>query len=444
MEQRRGDRKVLVIGGGGREHALAWALTHSPQVGEVFVAPGNAGTSWPAGAACAAARNVPIASDDFSALLEFARQQQIDLTVVGPEQPLTAGIVDMFQAAGQRVFGPTQAASQLEGSKTFAKQFMREHGLPTSDFATFTDYEEARQYLLDKGRSIAPDPYAVVVKADGLAGGKGVIVCANAAEGVTALQSIMVERLFGEAGDRVLIEERLHGTEVSVLALSDGGTAIALPPVRDHKRVFEGDQGPNTGGMGAYTPVTELDSAQLLDIERSILQPVIDGMAARGTPFVGVLYAGLMLTAEGPRVLEFNCRFGDPEAQVLLPLVRDLYSTLEACLDGSLTRLDVETLSAASATVVLGAAGYPGTYATGEPISGLDSLPADVLVFHAGTALHDGHLVTAGGRVLAVSSLGDDLPAALERVYAAIEQISFKGMHFRRDIGRDSRTTGDR
>lgn len=428
---------VLIIGGGGREHALAWALAHSPDVAHVYVAPGNAGTVWDASDTAAGASNVPIAVSDTAALLEFARTNNIALTVVGPEQPLVDGIVDVFQAAGLPVFGPTRAASQLEGSKAFAKAFMQQHGIPTAAYASFTSFDAARAYLLEQASRLAPAPYPVVVKADGLAAGKGVIVCATAAEAVTALHSIMVERIFGAAGDRVLIEERMSGPEVSVMGLSDGTNVIALPAVRDHKRVYDGDEGQNTGGMGAFTPVPEVDSSRLHEIEQTILQPVIDGMAARGTPYVGVLYAGLMLTPAGLRVLEFNCRFGDPEAQTLAPLLRNLYGSLRACVAGSLTRLDVELLPGACATVVLTSPGYPGTYPVGAPISGLDASYPHVTIFHAGTSTDDsGQMVTSGGRVLAVSGVGSTLPAALQHAYAAVAQISFKGAHYRRDIGK--------
>jgi len=432
--------KVLVIGGGGREHALAWALAHSPDVAHVYVAPGNAGTHWAASDTAAAASNVPLAADDLPALLAFAQANQIALTVVGPEQPLAAGIVDLFQAAGMPIFGPTQAASELEASKSFAKAFMQQHGIPTAAYASFTDYEAARAYLLERAREVAPQPYGVVVKADGLAAGKGVLVCATAAEAVTALHSMMVERVFGAAGERVVIEERLAGPEVSVMGVSDGSTVIALPAVRDHKRVYEGDEGLNTGGMGAFTPVPDVDSSLLHTVEQQVLQPMIDGMAARGTPYVGVLYAGLMLTEQGLRVLEFNCRFGDPEAQTLVPLIRNLYGTLQACVQGTLTRLDLELLQGACATIVLTAPGYPGTYPTGAPISGLDRSYPHVTLFHAGTAhAADGQIVTNGGRVLAVSGTGATLHEALDHCYAAVDQIYFKDMHFRRDIGRTKR-----
>ncbi len=428
---------VLVIGGGGREHALAWALAHSPEVAHVSVAPGNAGTVWQASDDVAAASNVPLAVNDTAALLAFARSNTIALTVVGPEQPLVDGIVDAFQAAGLPIFGPTRAASRLEGSKAFAKQFMRQHGIPTAAYASFTRFEEARAYLLEQASRVAPNPYPVVVKADGLAAGKGVLVCATAAEAVTALHSMMVERIFGDAGDRVVIEERLTGPEVSVMGLSDGTNVIALPAVRDHKRVYDGDEGLNTGGMGAFTPVPEVPSSLLREIEQTILQPVIDGMAAQGTPYVGVLYAGLMLTPAGVRVLEFNCRFGDPEAQTLVPLLRNLYASLRACVEGSLTRLDVEVMPGACAAVVLTSPGYPGSYPVGAPISGLDASYPHVTIFHAGTSSNEhGQIVTNGGRVLTVSGVGATLTEALQSTYAAIERISFKGAHYRRDIGK--------
>ncbi|NJO05282.1 MAG: phosphoribosylamine--glycine ligase [Chloroflexaceae bacterium] len=433
----RDQLKVLVVGGGGREHALAWGLAQSPRIEHIYVAPGNAGTQWPAAEGRATTTTVAITTDDIPGMLSFARNNAIDLTVVGPEMPLVHGIVDTFQLAGLPVFGPSKVVSQLEGSKAFAKDFMQQHGIPTAEYATFTDYEAARQYLIEKGRNVAPNPYPVVVKADGLAAGKGVIVCANAAEGVTALHNIMVERLFGAAGDCVVLEERLSGPEVSVLAFCDGVHAVALPPARDYKRAFDGDHGPNTGGMGAYAPVAEVDDALLHQIEQTILQPTIAALAAQGTPYVGVLYAGIMLTSNGPKVLEFNCRFGDPEAQAVIPLLDNLLDVILACVEGHLTPELVQVRPGVCATVVLASAGYPGSYSTGEVLSGLEQVPADVMVFHAGTALQGRDVVTSGGRVLAVSGYGNDLNEALRCAYAAVDCIAFRGMHFRRDIGQN-------
>jgi len=429
---------VLVIGSGGREHALAWALSRSPQVGQVYVAPGNAGTQWPAAETAAglrpraASQKVDISTDDFPALIAFAREQDIALTVVGPEAPLAAGIVDAFGQAGLPVFGPTQAAAQLEASKAFSKDFMRAQGIPTADYGVFADYDAARDFGAGAGGPL-------VVKADGLAAGKGVLVCDTAAEAIAALDQIMRARAFGAAGDRVVIEERLSGREISVLAFCDGKSVVTMPVARDHKRALDGDRGLNTGGMGAFAPTADVSPALVAEVVRTVLQPAVDGMAARGTPYVGVLYAGLMLTAQGPRVLEFNCRLGDPEAQVILPLLAaDLYAILCACIGGRLAQADLRWSSQTCATVVLAAPGYPESYPRGLPITGLETLAQseDVIAFHAGTACHDGQIVTAGGRVLAITAVGDNLDDALNRAYAGVAQVQFEGMHYRRDIGR--------
>jgi phosphoribosylamine--glycine ligase len=430
---------VLVVGSGGREHALAWALARSPQVRHVYVAPGNAGTSWSAMTATqekphrAAATNIAIAVNDFANLIDFVREQQIDLTVVGPEAPLAEGIVDAFRDAGLRIFGPDQAAARLESSKTFAKAFMHEHAIPTADYATFTDYQQANQFIAERANK------PLVVKADGLAAGKGVIVCADGNAAHEALRRIMVDREFGAAGDQVVIEERLQGREVSVLAFTDGKSLVCMPPARDHKPVYDGDQGPNTGGMGAYTHPADIDDAWLAMVEQTVLRPVVEGMAKKGMLYQGVLYAGLILTDQGPRVLEFNCRFGDPEIEAIIPLVDgDMLSILLACVDGYLDEVDVQVHSGVGATVVLASPGYPGSYPKGLPITGTEQFTVqdDVLVFHAGTTLQDGQLVTNGGRVMAVSAIGPTLSAALQRVYDGIAHIHFEGMHYRRDIGR--------
>src|SRR5260221_2200726 len=415
--------KVLVVGSGGREHALTWALVRSPRVKQVFVAPGNAGTTI-------LATNVPIPADDIPALNAFAQQEKIDLTVIGPEMPLAMGIVDQFQAAGLRVFGPTQAAAQLESSKAFAKDFMRENHIPTAEYASFDEYDAACGFVRSFGKP-------VVDKADGLAAGKGGIVCDTPDEAETALRRIMVEREFGPSGGVVVIEERLAGPEVSAFALSDGQSVVVMPFARDHKRVFDNDEGPNTGGMGAYALVYEMDADLQTTILRTVMLPAVQGMAARGTPYMGVLFAGLMLTADGPKLLEFNCRFGDPETECILPLLKsDLAEILLACTEGRLSDILPEWLPGACATVILAAPGYPQSYPKGLPISGLDAESTDVIVFHAGTAVQDGQIVTAGGRVLAVSGYGPTLHAALNRAYAHIEHVHFEGMHYRRDIGR--------
>lgn len=424
----------MVVGSGGREHALAWALAHSPQVEQVYVAPGNGGTEWPAGAGLAASRNVAVAADDITGLIRCARELEVALTVVGPEGPLAMGIVDAFQAEGLAIFGPTQAAAQLEASKAFAKQFMSEVGIPTAAYATF-DSDEAAGRFLEGEKETAR---GWVVKASGLAAGKGVVVCDDAAQAKAAVRQMMADRKFGTAGEVVVIEERLIGRELSVLAFSDGRTVALMPPARDHKRVYDGDQGPNTGGMGAYAPAPDADHGLLEAIRQTVLQPAIDGMVVRGTPYVGVLYAGMMLTADGPKALEFNCRFGDPETQVLLPLLAsDLLAILQACVQGQLDQAEVAWRLGACATVVMAAAGYPEAYAKGQTIHGIEEAAtlAGVTVFQAGTARHNGQLVTNGGRVLAVSGVGDDLPMATGRAYEGVRHIHFEGAHYRQDIG---------
>ncbi len=417
--------KVLVVGSGGREHALVWKLAQSPRVAQIFAAPGNAGTAE-------LATNVPIAAADLPALFYFARSNKIDLTIIGPEDPLDLGIVDLFQAERLPIFGPSRAAAQLEASKAFAKTFMQEMGIPTAQFGTFTDYAAAMAYL-------AAQDGPVVVKASGLAAGKGVIVCEDREAAAAALHQIMLDKEFGSAGDKVIIEERLTGPELSLLAFSDGRTVVPMLPARDHKRVFNGDQGPNTGGMGAFAPPPDIDAAFIAHIAQIALNPVIQGMAERGTPYVGVLYAGIMLTPTGPKVLEYNCRFGDPETQVILPLLAcDLVEIILACLDRRLTPEMVQRQEGACATVVMAAPGYPGAYPKGLAITGVDDAAAlpNTQVFHAGTRVENGQLVTSGGRVLSVSAWGDTLDAALERAYTGVNHIHFSGSHYRTDIGR--------
>ena len=414
--------RVLIVGSGGREHALAWKLAQSPRVEKVFVAPGNGGTAT-------FAENVTIGVTDISSLAAFAGGERIDLTVVGPEAPLVAGAVDALEAGGLAAFGPRAAAARLEGSKSFSKQFMIEEGIPTAPAATFSAYEAALAYLRQH-----KDP--IVVKASGLAAGKGVLVCDSKAEAEAALRQIMVERKFGTAGDQVLIEARLAGEEVSLLAFSDGTTVVPMPPARDYKRALDHDEGLNTGGMGGYAPSPDLLPALVQEIKTRVLQPAIDGMRRRGTPYVGVLYAGLMLTTHGPRVLEFNCRFGDPETQLLLPLLEtDLAEIMLACIDGRLADLAITWKPGYSVGVVLASGGYPSSYEKGKRITGLDEAGrlADVL-FHAGTKRADGGLVTSGGRVLAVTAIGRTLDGARSRAYTAAEHIRFEGMQYRKDI----------
>jgi phosphoribosylamine--glycine ligase / phosphoribosylformylglycinamidine cyclo-ligase len=415
--------RVMVVGSGGREHTLTWKLSHSPRVRELFVAPGNGGTA-------AMAQNVPIAAADIPALVSFARQENIDLTVVGPEDPLAAGLVDALSEAGLRAFGSTGAAAQLEGSKAFAKRFMVEEGIPTGMGAVFEDHQAALAYL--RGQEMP-----IVIKASGLAAGKGVAVCSTLEEAKAALCRAMVERAFGDAGDRVLIEECLVGEEASLLAFSDGETVIPMLPARDYKRVGDGDEGPNTGGMGCYAPSPYLPPAMIEEAMARILQPTVDGMRRRGTPYVGVLYAGLMLTDQGPRVLEFNCRFGDPETQVLLPLLEnDLIEIFLACIEGRLDKIEVRWKPEHTVCVVLASGGYPGSYEKGKVITGVDKVNrmSDVVVFQAGTKREGDRLLTAGGRVLAVTATGPSLLKAREKAYAAVEHIHFDGAQHRRDI----------
>jgi len=425
---------VLVVGGGGREHALAWSLARSPEVGHVFVAPGNAGTNWPANPSAtdwqtrAGASCVAIEADNIPALVSFAQEQAIDLTIIGPEGALASGVVDAFQAAELRVFGPTQAAAQLESSKAFAKQFMIENDIPTAAYGAFEDFDAARQFVRDIDKP-------VVVKADGLAAGKGVIVCDDGEQAEAALRRIMVEREFGESGVVVVIEERLTGREVSALAFSDGRSVALMPLARDHKRIFDQDCGPNTGGMGAFTPLPDADEG-LHAFINEVLQRAIDGLAKRGTPYMGVLYAGLMLTPNGPKVLEFNCRFGDPETQCIVPMLNDsLARILIACTESRLDEIPVRWHDGACISVVLASGGYPGRYRIGLPIDGLTQAADDVVVFHAGTSQLGEQVVTAGGRVLAISAKGSSLADARQRAYEHLECVQFSGMQYRRDIG---------
>lgn len=413
--------KILIIGSGGREHAIAWKVAQSPHCSQLFIAPGNAGTA-------ALGKNVPVNAENVPALVSFAIENAIDLVIVGPESALAAGVVDALQAAGLRVFGPTRAAAQIESSKAFAKAFMKRHGIPTARFATFPSYTAALEYLDHVD-------YPLVVKTSGLAAGKGVILPESDAEARTALRSIMVDRVFGSAGEEIIIEERLSGEEVSLLAFSDGFTVCPMPPAQDHKRLLDGDQGPNTGGMGAYAPAPVCSPAMVEELTRTILQPTIDGLREEGMPFVGILYAGLMLTTSGPQVLEFNCRFGDPETQVLLPLLEsDLVELAEACIDYRLDRHMPRWKEGFVATVVLASQGYPGQVTTGKRITGPYRPSNTVLIFHAGTKDINGEIQTAGGRVLNVTGCGPTVSSALSAAYTAIQGIHFEGMQYRRDI----------
>ena len=417
--------KVLIIGNGGREHALAWKIGQSPRVERVFVAPGNAGSALDA-------ENVDIQPTDIPRLLKFAKENEIGLTVVGPELPLVSGAVDAFQSAGLRVFGPTKAAAELEGSKVFCKNLLRHADVPTADFRVFRSAERAITFLKDR------EDVPVVVKADGLAAGKGVIVCAGRDEAVDAVERIGGQREFGAAGDQIVIEERLDGQEVSVLAITDGQTIVTLPPCQDHKRAHDGDTGPNTGGMGAYCPAPLLDEEQLHWIEAHVLVPTVHAMKRSRRPFRGVLYAGLMMTNQGPKVLEYNVRFGDPECQpLLMRLQTDLVDVLEAAVDCRLDKLPpLEWDPRPAVCVVMASEGYPGKYQRGRPIRGLDDaakLP-NVKVFHAGTATAGGQIVTDGGRVLGVTALGGTISAAKLEAYRAVKAIRWDGAWCRKDI----------
>jgi len=423
----RSSVKVLVIGGGGREHALAWKAARSPRVEQVLVAPGNAGTALEPGC-----RNVPVAADDVPALVALAREQQVDLTIVGPEAPLVAGVVDSFRQAGLRCFGPTRAAAQLEGSKAFAKDFLARHGIPTAAYGVFSDRAQAADYIRTRG---AP----IVVKADGLAAGKGVVVAATEEEALAAVDGMLAGGAFGAAGRRVVVEEMLRGEEASFIVMCDGRHVLPLATSQDHKARDDGDRGPNTGGMGAYSPAPVVTAAVEQRIMREVIEPTVRGLAADGLPYTGFLYAGLMIDPGGtPRVLEYNCRFGDPETQpIVLRLESDIVDLCEAALDGRLDQVEARWDPRTALGVVLAAGGYPGSYRTGDPISGLAAAGAepDVKVFHAGTTLRAGQAVTHGGRVLCVTALGSTTGEAQARAYRAAGHIHWDGVFYRHDIG---------
>jgi phosphoribosylamine--glycine ligase len=415
--------KILVVGSGGREHALVWKLSQSSRVDCIYCAPGNAGTAE-------LGENVPIPANDLPALVKFAKENKIELTVVGPDDPLAAGIADLFQTEGLRVFGPSKSAARLESSKIFAKELMRKNKIPTARGAAFTKVEAASAFV-EEAR------FPLVIKADGLALGKGVIIARDAAEAHRAIDSMMTERRFGDAGTRLLIEECLTGSECSLHALVDGKNYRMLATARDHKRAYDGDAGLNTGGMGAFSPADNFDVHLQTQFGREVMLPLLDGLIASGVLFRGLLFPGLMVTADGPRVLEFNCRFGDPETQVILPRLKsDLLELLEATIDGTLEGRTIEWDERAAVTVVLASGGYPDKYETGKPIRGLEAAAKakDVHIFHAGTRKENDTIVTAGGRVLAVTALGESVAAARARAYEAVSQIDFEGCHYRRDI----------
>lgn len=415
--------KVLIVGSGGREHALLWKIAQHNQ--ENYSAPGNAGMEKMS--TC-----IPLKAEEVEKLADFAQNEGIDFTLPGPEAPLVAGIVDEFQKRGLRIFGPSQKAALLEGSKVFAKLLMREHNIPTADFEVFDSPSQARAYIERKGTPI-------VVKADGLCGGKGSFVCPDKESAFRAVEEIMEQKVFGSAGDKVVVEERLTGEEVSFMLLSDGETLLPLQPAQDYKRAYDEDKGPNTGGMGSYSPVPFFPPYLQEEVIQRIAIPTIKAMRDKGTPFVGVLYIGLILTSEGPKVLEFNVRFGDPETQCVLPRMEgNLLEVLHACTEGRLKEISLQWSEEKCICVVMASSGYPGKYETGKEIKGLEEAEKidKVVVFHAGTKKDDGRIVTAGGRVLGVTALGEDFKSARERVYTAISKISFQGAFYRRDIGK--------
>lgn len=415
--------KVLVVGGGGREHALTWKMKQSPRVSQIFCWPGNAGIAEYA--TC-----IPGSVEDVAGIVKFAEEEQIDLTVIGPELPLMAGLTDQLTDRGFKVFGPSRRAAEIEGSKVFSKQLFQKYGIPTARFGAFDQPEEAKQYIRELNSPC-------VVKADGLAAGKGVIMAYNVEEALSAVDLIMEDKAFGSAGNKVVVEEMLIGEEVSLLVFTDGKTVVPMVSAQDHKRIFDGDQGPNTGGMGAYAPAPILTSQLQEQVLKEIVIPTVKAMEAEGRPYKGVLYAGLMITERGPQVLEYNARFGDPETQVILPLLEsDLIEVMEAVIEGRLSEIKVDWKQGHSVCVVAAAGGYPGSYEQGKRITGLDKAAAfdNLLVFHAGTALKDGEIVTAGGRVLGITAWGESLQSAIDQAYKGIAQIEFTGIQYRRDI----------
>jgi len=415
--------KVLVIGNGGREHTLVWKSAQSPLVEKIYCAPGNPGT-------VSLSENIPIAAHNIEALLTFAREKQIDLTVVGPEDPLVAGIVDRFRETGLRIFGPTRAAAQIEGSKVFAKDLMKKYGIPSAYYEVFTNLDQACQYLTGRNK------YPVVIKASGLAAGKGVIICQQQAEAIQAVTEIMEKKVFGTAGDQVVIEDFLSGEEVSIFVLTDGDNYRLLSPAQDHKKVLDGDQGKNTGGMGAYAPAPLADNKLISQVEQTVIQPTLLAMKKEGCTYTGMLYVGLIITRDGPQVLEYNCRFGDPETEVVLPLLKsDLIPLLMATTDHTLDQHKIDLHRGFAVDVVLASGGYPDKYEKDKVISGLDLMDREILVFHAGTVYKDDQYRTGGGRVLNVVGVGSDFKLTREKVYDNIQRIRFDQMHYRRDIG---------
>lgn len=415
--------KVAVIGGGGREHTLAWKLAQSPSVDKLYAIPGSAAMSE-------VAQCVDIALSDLDAITDYAQKEGIDMLVVGPEVPLTEGLADLAQSKGLAVFGPNKAAAQMEGSKVFAKNLMKKYHVPTAAYASFTDGDVAKAYIKEQG---AP----IVVKADGLAAGKGVVVAQTEAEAIEAVNAMMEDHIFGASGGRIVIEECMVGEEASLLAFVDGKTIVPMISAQDHKRIFDNDEGPNTGGMGAYAPAPVVTPEIRKEVEEKILKPVVDGLKQEGITYQGCLYAGLMITADGPKVVEFNCRFGDPETQAVLPLLDgDLAQIMYACAKGTLTADMVHWKDAAACCVIMASAGYPASSHKGDVISGLDAVDKeDVMVFHSGTAKKDDQYVTNGGRVLGVTAVAPDLKSAIEKAYDNVKRIHFDGQQVRSDIG---------
>ena len=417
-------KKILVIGSGGREHTIVWKLSSSPKIGKIFCAPGNAGISRQA-------QCIPIHTEDIPGLANFAEKESIDLTVVGPEAPLTMGIVDFFQKRGLTICGPSAQAAELEGSKAFAKEFMKKYNIPTADHMTFSSPEEAKKHVKERGT-----PF--VVKADGLAAGKGVILAMTEKEALDAIDSIMIKKNFGTAGNKLVIEELLRGEEASFLAFTDGETVVPMPSSQDHKAIYDGDQGPNTGGMGAYSPAPVVTPEISEKVMKKIMIPTIKGMAAEGRKYRGILYAGLMIDKGEPWVLEFNTRFGDPETQPLLVKMKnDLLPVLEATIAGTLKEIKIEWDARPAVCVVMASSGYPGTYEKGKIIFGLEAAEQvkEAFVFHAGTAWKNGNIVTNGGRVLGVTALGDTIREAINQAYKAVSTIAWEGAYHRKDIG---------
>jgi len=437
------EKNILIIGGGGREHSLAWKLKQSPKVSKIFIAPGNAGTAQEG-------ENVGIKVNEFDKLIEFVKKENIDLTVVGPDDPLALGIVDAFQSQGLKIWGPNKKAAQIEASKAFAKELMRANNIPTAEYKVFTDYDEALAYTEKKGvptrldsASSSIEPRRIVIKASGLALGKGVAVCQNPEEAKKFLRQVMVEKIFGDSGSEVVIEEFLEGQEFSIHAFCDGKNFTLLPASQDHKAIFDGGIGPNTGGMGTIAPLPWVDQELMNEVASRIVKPVLDGLKNMGAPFTGLLYPGLMMTKTGPKVIEFNSRFGDPETQSYMRLLKtDLFDILDACVNGNLNKLNIEWHPGFACCIALASGGYPGKYEKGKTITGIEEAEKmdGIIVFHAGTIILDSMIATNGGRVLGVTATGDTLKEALDKAYEAIKLINFEGMHYRKDIGAKSLT----